>query len=85
MGQIVFAGAMSHVLDPEYYQRACGALGRRTVEECMALMTECHIRHLPVVDETQSVLGILSIGDLVKETISRQAFMIEQLERYITG
>jgi 2,3-dihydroxyphenylpropionate 1,2-dioxygenase len=36
MGQIVFAGAMSHVLDPEYYQRACGALGRRTVEECMA-------------------------------------------------
>ena len=36
MGQIVFAGAMSHVLDPEYYQRACGALGRRTVEACMA-------------------------------------------------
>src|ERR671925_2450027 len=36
MGQIVFAGAMSHVLDPEYYDRACGALGRRTVTECMA-------------------------------------------------
>src|SRR5215470_1591370 len=35
MGKIVFAGAMSHVLDPDYYQRACGALGRRTVEECM--------------------------------------------------
>ena len=36
MGQIVFAGAMSHVLDPEYYERACGAAGRRTVEQCMA-------------------------------------------------
>ena len=36
MGKIVFAGAMSHVLDPEYYDRACGALGRRTVQECMA-------------------------------------------------
>jgi len=36
MGRIVFAGAMSHVLDPDYYERACGAVGRRTVEECMA-------------------------------------------------
>ncbi|TMQ28201.1 MAG: hypothetical protein E6K82_00950 [Candidatus Rokuibacteriota bacterium] len=36
MGTIVFAGAMSHVLDPEYYDRACGALGRRTVQACMA-------------------------------------------------
>lgn len=36
MGKIVFAAAMSHVLDPEYYDRACGAVGRRTVEGCMA-------------------------------------------------
>ena len=36
MGKIVFAGAMSHVLDPDYYDRACGAVGRRTVQECMA-------------------------------------------------
>lgn len=57
----------------------------QTVEECLAIMTDCHIRHLPVVDDDQNLLGILSIGDLVKETLSLQAFKIEQLERYITG
>ena len=57
----------------------------QTVEECLAVMTDCHIRHLPVVDEDQALLGILSIGDLVKAMISLQAFHIEQLERYITG
>jgi CBS domain-containing protein len=57
----------------------------QTVEECLAIMTDRHIRHLPVVDESQKLLGILSIGDLVKATISLQAFRIEQLERYITG
>jgi CBS domain-containing protein len=57
----------------------------QTVEECLAIMTDRHIRHLPVVNEKQALLGILSIGDLVKEMISLQAFRIEQLERYITG
>ncbi len=57
----------------------------QTVEECLAIMTDRHIRHLPVVDEDQNLLGILSIGDLVKEVISLQAFKIDQLERYITG
>jgi CBS domain-containing protein len=57
----------------------------QTVEECLAIMTDRHIRHLPVVSEAQKLLGILSIGDLVKATISLQAFRIEQLERYITG
>lgn len=57
----------------------------QTVEECLAIMTDRHIRHLPVVNESQKLLGILSIGDLVKATISLQAFRIEQLERYITG
>lgn len=56
-----------------------------TLDECMALMTERHFRHLPVLSETDEVLGIISIGDLVKETISAQQMIISELERYITG
>jgi CBS domain-containing protein len=51
-------------------------------EECMALMTERHIRHLPVMDQ-EKILGILSIGDLVKVRISEQEYVIKQLEQYI--
>ncbi len=57
----------------------------QTVEECMAIMTDRHVRHLPVMDEAGDVAGFLSIGDLVKETISQQKFIIEQMERYITS
>jgi CBS domain-containing protein len=56
-----------------------------TLDECMALMTEKHFRHLPVLEEDGTVVGIISIGDLVKETISNQQFLIKQLEHYITG
>lgn len=56
-----------------------------TVDECMALMTEKHFRHLPVLSDDGEVIGIVSIGDLVKATISNQQFMISQLEHYITG
>lgn len=56
---------------------------RATLDECMALMTEKRFRHLPVLDEDNSVVGMISIGDLVKETISSQQFLIDQLERYI--
>ena len=57
----------------------------RTVEECMAIMTEKHIRHLPILDENKIVIGIISIGDVVKEMVSHQKFIIGQLENYITG
>ena len=57
----------------------------QTVTQCLGLMTERFFRHLPVMDENQKLIGIISIGDLVKEKISEQDFTIEQLERYITS
>jgi len=56
----------------------------QTNEECMALMTDNRVRHLPVVDQGK-LIGLISIGDLVKDIISEQKFIIEQLEHYITG
>ena len=55
-----------------------------TSEECMALMTENRVRHLPVMDDGK-LIGMLSIGDLVKNIISEQRFTIEQREHYIRG
>ena len=57
---------------------------RQTTEECMALMTEHRLRHLPVLDNGR-LIGLVSIGDLVKDIISEQQFIIRQLEHYITG
>jgi CBS domain-containing protein len=56
----------------------------QTSEECMVLMTENRLRHLPVMGGGE-LIGLVSIGDLVKDIISEQKFIIEQLEHYITG
>jgi len=57
----------------------------QTIDEAMALMTDRHIRHMPVMDANQHVIGVISLGDLVQETMSQQAFLIKQLEQYIAG
>jgi CBS domain-containing protein len=56
----------------------------QTNVQCMALMTENRLRHLPVIDNGE-LTGLISIGDLVKDIISEQQFIIEQLEHYIRG
>ena len=56
----------------------------QTNEECMALMTDNRVRHLPVM-ENGKLIGLISIGDLVKDIIAEQKFTIQQLEHYIMG
>lgn len=65
-------------------QRVIAIPPDRTVEECMALMSSYRIRHLPVV-EGERVVGLVSIGDIVKASLEEKDFLIEQLEKYITG
>ncbi|HEY79654.1 MAG TPA: CBS domain-containing protein [Anaerolineae bacterium] len=55
-----------------------------SIDQCMTSMTEKHIRHLPVVEEGR-VVGVISIGDVVKAIIEEQAFLLDQMEAYITG
>jgi CBS domain-containing protein len=56
----------------------------QSIEECMALMTNHHVRHLPVLDGDQ-LIGLISIGDVVREMLSAQQFLIDQLHQYIAG
>jgi CBS domain-containing protein len=55
-----------------------------TVEVCMGLMTDRHIRHLPVIEDDR-LIGVISIGDVVKAIITEQTYLIEHLENYIVG
>lgn len=63
--------------------RVVGVRPERTVDDCMALMTEKRIRHLPVMDDDR-IMGVISIGDIVKAVISEKENLIGQLESYIT-
>lgn len=55
------------------------------MDDCMQIMTEHRIRHLPVIDENNQILGLVSIGDVVSEMISAQRELISQLKQYIAG
>jgi CBS domain-containing protein len=82
--QVALLGKSSketHVREIMTHKVICVAPGQ-TVDECMALMTARRVRHLPVLDH-KKVVGLISIGDVVKEVISGQQAIIEQLEHYI--
>jgi CBS domain-containing protein len=84
--KVILKGRLSHetaVRDIMTSQVICARLDQ-SIEECMTFVTERRIRHLPVLDDGQ-VIGMISIGDLVKTIIAEQQFMIEQLEHYISG
>ena len=57
---------------------------KHTIDQCMQIMTDNHIRHLPIVND-ENVMGLISIGDVVREMIAYQKSMIEQLQSYIAG
>ena len=79
-GRSSYETAVRDIMTPRVI---CARLDQ-SIEECMTIVTERRIRHLPILDSGQLV-GIISIGDLVKTIIAEQQFTIEQLEHYISG
>ncbi|MGH8578983.1 MAG: CBS domain-containing protein [Gammaproteobacteria bacterium] len=84
--KVILQGRSSHTTSVREIMSAPVVCARpeHTVAECMALVTEKRIRHLPVLQGAELV-GMISIGDLVKSIIAEQQFVIEQLESYIAG
>ena len=64
--------------------KALTVTSKNTIEQCLELMTERHLRHLPVVEDDK-LIGLVSIGDLVKGIIQQQQQLIDQLQNYIAG
>ena len=84
--KVILRGRFSHATtigDIMSANVVCAQLDQ-DINESMAVMTDKRVRHLPVLDEGQ-VVGVVSIGDLVKAVIAEQQFVIGQLEHYITG
>jgi CBS domain-containing protein len=84
--KIVLKGESSHttIVKDVMTSTVLSVHPEQSIEECMALMTNKHVRHLPVV-ENGSLIGLISIGDVVKAIISEHEYTIKQLENYITG
>jgi len=84
--KVILEGRSSHEVNVEKIMspRVLYVTLDTAIDECMLLLTEKKIRHLPVY-ENEKLVGIISIGDVVKELLARKDFMIDQLERYITN
>ncbi len=66
-------------------REVCYVNPNTSIEECMALMTEKHIRHLPVLANEKTLIGIITLGDVIKQIISYQEYTIRELEKYISS
>jgi len=82
--RVTYAELLAHIHRAANLFRSLGVGPDDSVEGCMALMSDKHVRHLPVV-EADTVIGLVSIGDVVKALLHEQQFFINQLERYITA
>lgn len=80
-GQCAVEEAVSNYMTKE----VIGVRPDTSIDECMMLMTRQHIRHLPVVNAEGKLVGLISIGDVVKQVISDQSILIASLENYILG
>ena len=79
-GQVLLHSTVDHYMIKDLFT----ITPDQSIENCMQIMTEKHIRHLPVL-ENEKLIGVISIGDVVRELISNKEFTINQLENYIQG